>query len=72
MAPLAPPIAPVLLRLSSVCLMVGFSKAQIYRLIKRGQFPSPVRLGGNSVRWQASQVHAWIAEKVRACEAGCP
>lgn len=62
-------ISPVLLRLPSVCALVGLSKSQIYRLIKAGEFPAAIQLGANSVAWPAERVNAWIAEKINAAQA---
>ncbi|WP_271013923.1 helix-turn-helix transcriptional regulator, partial [Pseudomonas aeruginosa] len=61
---------PALLRLPHVCAQVALSKSQIYRLIRAGEFPAPVRLGANSVAWPAEQVGAWVLEKIKssACE----
>ncbi|QQE88535.1 helix-turn-helix transcriptional regulator [Azotobacter chroococcum] len=66
MPTVAHPTAPALLRLPTVCALVGLSKSQIYRLIGAGEFPAAVRLGANSVAWPAEQVHAWIAAKIGA------
>ncbi|WP_041756806.1 helix-turn-helix transcriptional regulator [Stutzerimonas stutzeri] len=63
---LVSPVTPALLRLPGVCTQVGLSKSQIYRLIRSGEFPPPVRLGPNSVAWPAEHVHAWIADKILA------
>ncbi|HUE91869.1 AlpA family transcriptional regulator [Pseudomonas sp.] len=59
-------ISPALLRLPSVCAMVGLSKSQIYRLIRAGEFPAGISLGANSVAWPAEHVNAWVAEKISA------
>lgn len=59
-------ISPALLRLPSVCAMVGLSKSQIYRLIRAGEFPAGIRLGANSVAWPAELVNVWIAGKINA------
>lgn len=66
---LAIPVTPALLRLPSVCAQVGLSKSQIYRLIRTGEFPAPVRLGPNSVAWPTERIHSWIAGKVEASKA---
>ncbi|WP_083265630.1 MULTISPECIES: helix-turn-helix transcriptional regulator [Pseudomonadaceae] len=58
------PATPLLLRLPSVCALVGLSKSQIYRMIRAGEFPVGISLGANSVAWPAEQVHAWVAEKI--------
>jgi len=39
------------------------SPATIYRWIKEGNFPKPVRLGANMVRWKASDIKAWMMQK---------
>ena len=39
------------------------SPATIYRWIKEGKFPKPVRLGANMVRWKASDIEVWIVER---------
>ena len=39
------------------------SPATIYRWIKEGNFPPPVRLGANMVRWKASDIEAWMMQK---------
>ncbi|MEM8142325.1 AlpA family phage regulatory protein [Morganella morganii] len=60
------PVYPLLLRLPSVCELVGLSKSQIYRMIRAGEFPAGISLGANSVACPAEQVHAWVAEKISA------
>lgn len=57
-------VVPALLRLPAVCHTVGLSKSQIYRLIRAGAFPPPVRIGANSVAWPADAVGKWVAKKV--------
>lgn len=59
-------VSPALLRLPTVCSVVGLSKSQIYRLIKSGQFPAAIQLGTNSVAWPAEHINAWVAEKISA------
>jgi len=53
-----------LLRLPAVCALIGLSKSQIYRMIRSGEFPAPVRLGQNSVAWPSDQVDSWIQKKI--------
>lgn len=50
-----------LIRLRDVVTRVGMSKATIYRKIALGEFPKPVGVGGQSVRWRESTVVDWIA-----------
>ncbi len=50
-----------LLRMSDICLLVGLSRAAIYKLRSAGRFPAPVELGLKSVRWRLADVLAWQA-----------
>jgi prophage regulatory protein len=37
----------------------GVSPSSIWRWVKRGKFPEPVRLGENCTRWRMSDLHEW-------------
>lgn len=43
---------------------VGLAVPTIYELIRKGEFPAPVKLGRSS-RWLESEIDAFIEEKVR-------
>lgn len=38
----------------------SLSRATIWRRIRAGEFPPPVRLGANRVAWREAEVAAWI------------
>jgi prophage regulatory protein len=52
-----------ILRVDEVCEMVGISKSQIYRLMRRREFPKPVALGVNSVGWTLESIQSWAASR---------
>lgn len=54
-----------LLRLPSVEAQTGLSKSEIYRRIKAGTFPQPLKLGARAVAWPASAVDAWAQALVQ-------
>lgn len=63
---------PRLLRLKTVLEQCAFSKATLYRQIKAGHFPEPVRLTGGwddsnaasrSVAWREEEILQWIANR---------
>lgn len=60
------PVMPLLIRLPGVCALVGLSKSQIYRLVRAGDFPEPVRIGANSVAWPAEQIEEWAQKKIKS------
>jgi prophage regulatory protein len=39
---------------------IPYSTAQLYRNVKNGLFPAPIRLGGNRVAWLEHELDAWI------------
>lgn len=59
-----PPVS--LLRLPDVLSMTGLSKTTLYGLIKAGEFPASMPLGGRAVAWASTEVEAWLAGKLKA------
>ncbi|HEY4083434.1 MAG TPA: AlpA family phage regulatory protein [Burkholderiaceae bacterium] len=49
-----------LLRIETVSAATGFSVSTIYRMVKVGTFPSPVRFGLRCTRWPAGAVMEWL------------
>ncbi|HDQ3816910.1 TPA: AlpA family transcriptional regulator [Escherichia coli] len=49
-----------LIRLPEVLKRTGFGKAWIYRLIREGRFPAPVKIGVRAVAFVESEVEEWI------------
>ncbi|MBC3864352.1 AlpA family phage regulatory protein [Undibacterium jejuense] len=49
-----------LLRLPSVLNKVPFSKTELYRRIRAGNFPASIRLGLRSVAWLESDIDEYI------------
>ncbi|EKK3999125.1 AlpA family transcriptional regulator [Cronobacter sakazakii] len=43
--------------------LLGVSDKWIYRLIKEGIFPKPIKLGRSS-RWLQSEVEAWLQARI--------
>ena len=40
---------------------VGLERSALYRAMREGRFPEPLRVGPKSVRWLLSEVEQWIA-----------
>ena len=44
---------------------IRFSRQHLYRLIKAGKFPRPIKLGsGGRNAWLASELNLWIAARI--------
>lgn len=57
---------PQLLRRPQVLALAGFKTTTLYELIKRGEFPPPVRIGNTAmVAWPADDVTNWIKEQIQ-------
>ena len=61
-----------LLRRQEVEKIVGLSCATIYRLMRKGQFPLPIKLGGQTVRWKKSELDAYIDNCPKSSGQGHP
>lgn len=48
------------LRMRDVCLKTGISRASVYDLISKGQFPPPRKLGCSSV-WLENEIDEHLA-----------
>lgn len=45
--------------------MVPFSHATLWRKVKSGEFPSPVKLSERITAWERSEVTAWLKSKTQ-------
>ena len=53
---------------AQVAKMIGTTRATIYKMMDRGEFPRPVYIGKRSPRWTENDLQNWLAgrEKERA------
>ena len=40
-----------------------FAASTLWRKVKAGEFPSPVKLGGRTTAWRVSDVRRWLAQQ---------
>lgn len=57
----SPPQHRSALRLPQVIERTRLSRASIYRLVRRGRFPTPCRLSERVTVWDATEIDAWLA-----------
>ena len=55
-----------LLRRAEVEARTGLSTTTIYRMMREGNFPVPLKISPKAVRWPASEIEAWLASLPRA------
>ena len=56
------PGMPRLLRITDVCAQTGLGRSSIYQLMRTGDFPMSVKIGGHAVRWRAADIAQWIQD----------
>jgi prophage regulatory protein len=61
-----PTRSPLLVSTNTVCFLVCLSRAQIYKLVKRGEFPAPVKISAQKVAYVLAEVEAWLGERTNA------
>ena len=57
---------PQILRVPQVLEATGIGRSTLWRRVKDGSFPRPVRLGPQSVGWRRSDVADWIETRPAA------
>ena len=55
-----------LLNRKQVEVRVGLRRSAIYRMMRRNEFPAPLKLGATAVRWRSDEIESWIAGRPRA------
>lgn len=48
------------IRQKGLLTLVGFSAPTLWRKVKAGTFPKPVKLGQNMTAWRYEEVQAWM------------
>ena len=55
-----------LLHRAEVEAKTGLGRSTIYRLMRQGEFPTPIKIGPRAVRWPQSELDDWLANRPRA------
>ena len=55
-----------LLNRAEVETKTGLGRSTIYRLMRQGEFPTPIKIGPRAVRWPQSELDDWLASRPRA------
>ena len=44
----------------------GLSRSSVYRLMRQGLFPEPIRVAVRAVRWREREIEDWLSTRPRA------
>jgi prophage regulatory protein len=61
-----------IIRLPEVLSTTGLSRPTVYRKVKEGSFPQPLRLGAAAVGWLLHEIEQWITTLAEARHNGIP
>ena len=53
-------------RKKELCKLLGISSATLYRRIKEGAFPKPIKVSDNIVGWLVADLEAWFDNLVES------
>ena len=59
---------PHLLNIKHVEIFSRKSRSTIYRDVKSGDFPRPIKLSRNRVAWLKDELEDWLASRERGCQ----
>jgi len=57
----------MIFRKRDLCARLGVSATTLWRWVRAGKFPQPVRLGPNTVGWPEADVQRWLSERIQEC-----
>ncbi|BCD62649.1 hypothetical protein NitYY0826_C1531 [Nitratiruptor sp. YY08-26] len=52
-----------LIDIKEVSSLIGMKKPTIYKYIRDGKFPKPIKIGIRASRWSFNEVMQWIEER---------
>ncbi len=50
-------------RLKDILPLLPFKKSTLWRMVKDGTFPQPIKFGTHCTAWKNSEVLAWIEQQ---------
>jgi len=60
-----------ILRPRDVAAHLGVARATVYRLVERGELPSPIRITAGASGWLARDIDEYVARRVTASRGEC-
>lgn len=55
-----------IIRMPQLTEKTCISRAHVYGLLSRGEFPRPIRLGRRAVGWRVEDVETWLSSRPEA------
>jgi len=48
-------------RIKQLSEMLNVSKSSIWGWLKKGKFPTPLKIGGNTTVWRSTDIESWVS-----------
>lgn len=61
---------PELLTIEELCKYTHYKRSSLYRWMKEGTFPKPLKLGERRVRWNKKDVDKWFKKQLEVLNPG--
>lgn len=45
---------------------IGFGRTKLFEMVKKNQFPQPIKFSSNCIRWRLSEVLQWVEDKANS------
>jgi len=55
-----------LLTMAEVLEAIPYSRPSVYRLMRKNQFPKPLKLGPSKIAFREAEISEWLATRKRA------
>jgi prophage regulatory protein len=60
------PVSDAMLRMQEVKALTGLSRSTIWRMVKGGDFPSPIPIGKRARGWPSGDIARWRSDRANA------
>lgn len=61
-----------LLTIRDVAALFRVNVSTIYKMVREGEIPAPIRIGTTSTRWRADEIRKWLDERPRSIDVPAP
>ncbi|QIL20203.1 AlpA family phage regulatory protein [Thermomonas sp. HDW16] len=52
--------SPTILRMNDLTAQLGLARSTIYKMVRSGDFPPPVKLTGRASGWHSHEIEAFV------------
>ena len=56
------------IRVNDVMEITGLARSTVWRYVKSGKLPKPIKISNRYTAWRLSEIEAWMAEKIEAAQ----